>query len=78
MVKEEKLRELKGANMDINLLSNPNITWKQDICPWNEAENTREHKRAVKDTSLCKYFRGIKKPDTVLCVYSQQKSDQKA
>ncbi len=61
----------KGANMDIDLLPNPNVSWEMDKCPWNEAENTNEHKCAVKDVSLCKYFRGIKKPDIVLCAYQK-------
>ena len=65
---EIQIRELSGANMDIDLVSE-NIDWKQSVCPWNEAENTQEHKCAVKDTSICKYFRGIKYMDTVLCSY---------
>ena len=72
MAKEERVRELKGANMDIDLLPNQKITWEQDTCPWNEAENTKEHKCAVKDISICKHFRGIKKPDIVLCAYSHE------
>ena len=38
----KKIRELQGANMDIDLVSE-NIGWKQVCCPWNEAENTKEH-----------------------------------
>ena len=72
MAKEERVRELKGANMDIDLLPNQKITWEQDTCPWNEAENTKEHKCAVKDISICKHFRGIKKPDIVLCACSHE------
>lgn len=72
MKKPEKVRELKGANMDIDLLPNPKITWYQDKCPWNIAENTNEHKCAVKNVSICKFFRGIKKPDVVLCAYPKE------
>jgi len=36
------------------------------------AEKTIEHKCAVKDVSLCKYFRGIKKPDTIICAYPKE------
>ncbi len=69
---KETLRELKGANMDIDLVSEPkDIHWVQDKCPWNLAENTKEHKCAVKNVSICKYFRGIKKPDNVLCAYPE-------
>ncbi len=65
------MKELKGANMGIDLTSEEkDITWKQDKCPWNEAENTDKHKCAIKDVSLCKHFKGIKYPDIVLCNYS--------
>ena len=64
------IRELNGANMDIDLTTEPkNVSWKQDKCPWNEAENTKEHKCAVKNISICKYFKGIKLVDKVLCNY---------
>lgn len=68
-----KIQELKGANMDIDLVSKPeDIRWEQDKCPWNEAEGTKEHTCAVKNVSICKYFRGIKKPDIVLCAYPEK------
>ena len=58
--------------MDIDLTSNEkDISWKQDRCPWNEAENNKIHKCAVKNISICDYFAGIEEPDTVLCKYSQ-------
>lgn len=69
---KEKINELKGANMDIDLFPNPNVSWEMDKCPWNEDENNDKHKCAVKDVSLCKYFRGIKKPDVVLCAYTKK------
>jgi hypothetical protein len=56
--------------MDIDLIPKADLGWEQDACPWNEAESTSTHKCAVKDTSICPHFRGIKAPDTVLCVYS--------
>jgi len=65
---KNSIRELTGANMDIDLVSD-NVDWAQSACPWNEAENTKEHRCAVKDTSICKYFRGVKYLDTVLCSY---------
>ena len=68
------IRELQGANMDIDLVSE-NVGWKQFSCPWNEAENTKEHRCAVKDTSICKYFRGIRYLDTVLCCYPDEDPD---
>lgn len=58
--------KLIGANMDIDF-SNPNFGASK--CPWNVAENTNEHKCAVKDTSICKYFCGIQYLDSVLCSY---------
>ncbi|MFH1233726.1 MAG: hypothetical protein V1649_03720 [Patescibacteria group bacterium] len=63
--------KLHGANMDIDLVSNPEITWKQDKCPWDEAENTNQHKCAKKNISICKYFKGIEKLDTVICSYKK-------
>ncbi|MCI7498084.1 MAG: hypothetical protein MSA82_01575 [Oscillospiraceae bacterium] len=67
------IKELKGANMDIDLVSE-NVGWNQTICPWNEEENTKEHRCAVKDTSICKYFCGIKYLDSVLCSYPYENS----
>ena len=63
-----KINELQGANMDIDLVSD-NLSWNQDSCPWNMADNTKEHKCAIKNTSICKYFCGIKYLDKVLCSY---------
>lgn len=73
----EKIRELKGANMDIDLASDPkDITWEQNRCPWNVVEKTTEHKCAVKNVSICRYFRGIRftkeNKDTVLCAYPEK------
>ncbi|MBE6845814.1 MAG: hypothetical protein E7508_08960 [Ruminococcus sp.] len=73
-MKNERIKELKGANMDIDLVSE-NIDWNQAGCPWNEEEHTKEHKCAVKDTSICKYFCGIKYLDSVLCSYPYENTD---
>ena len=70
----KKIKELKGGNMDIDLVSD-NVDWKQTICPWNEEEKSKEHKCAVKNTSICKYFCGIKYLDTVLCSYPYENLD---
>ena len=68
-----KMRRLGGANMDIDLATPADsIEWRQDACPWNEAEATREHRCAVKSTSICPYFCGIEYLDTVLCCYPHQ------
>ena len=69
-----RIIELKGANMDIDLVSD-NVAWDQSACPWNEAENTKEHKCAVKDVSICKYFRGIRYLDSVLCCYPNEDTE---
>jgi hypothetical protein len=72
---EEQLLELIGANMDIDLSSgDKDITWQQAQCPWNAAEKSAAHKCAVKNTTICKYFHGIKRWDIVLCSYPQVKS----
>ncbi len=73
-MKNEKIKELKGANMDIDLVSD-NVDWNQTNCPWNENESTKAHKCAVKDTSICKYFCGIKYLDSVLCSYPNENLD---
>ena len=69
-----KIRELTGANMGIDLTTaQEKIHWKQDKCPWNTAENTNEHICAVKNISICRYFKGIKPLDIVLCSYPEKK-----
>jgi hypothetical protein len=67
---EEVINKLTGANMDIDLATPLGmISWQQDGCPWNEAENSNEHKCAVKNVSICRYFCGIEYLDTLLCCY---------
>ena len=66
---KEEIRLLKGGNMDIDLLPNPDVSWQIELCPWNEAEGGGEHKCAVKSTSICKHFRGIEPLDSVRCAY---------
>jgi hypothetical protein len=64
------VRRLRGANMDIDLASPTGaIAWEQDACPWNQAGHTQEHRCAVKNVSLCPYFRGVEYIDTVICTY---------
>ena len=70
---DNNIKELSGANMDIDLNSNKSdINWEQDMCPCNRDENTNIHKCAVKNTSICKYFCGIKYLDKVLCSYPEK------
>ena len=63
---DNKVKKLKGSNMDIDF-SIP--AWGDSKCPWNLEENTNEHKCAVKNTLICKYFCGIQLLDSVLCSY---------
>ncbi len=71
---KEITAKLKGANMDIDLATaSGKITWKQDRCPWNVGDKTGKHKCAIKNTSICIYFRGIKPLDTVVCGYPKKK-----
>jgi hypothetical protein len=66
----EQMIKLHGANMDIDLATPEGmISWDQDKCPWNQAEKTNEHKCAVKNVSICPYFRGVEYLDTILCCY---------
>lgn len=68
------MKKLKGANMGIAMkVSDKSVDWEQDKCPWNEAENTEEHKCAVESVSICKYFQGVEKLDTVQCSYVDKK-----
>jgi hypothetical protein len=68
-MEKEKIRILSGGNMDIDLHPNPDVSWSIEPCPWNELEGSLEHKCAVKNTSICKYFRGIEPIDNVLCAF---------
>jgi hypothetical protein len=63
------MRELRGGNLDIDLIPKKDLAWKRDVCPWSEAEHSTAHRCAVKDTSICHYFKGIRSPDIVLCAY---------
>ncbi|MBO5110705.1 MAG: hypothetical protein J6D21_08310 [Clostridia bacterium] len=63
---DNRIKKLVGGNMDIDF-SNKN--WGNSVCPWNMADGTSEHKCAVKDTSICKYFCGVQYLDSVLCSY---------
>jgi len=67
------IRRLCGANMDIDLATPEGESkWEQDDCPWNVAEGADEHKCAVKNTSICRYFCGVEYLDTVLCCYPNE------
>lgn len=69
----EQVRKLKGANMDIDLATpTRDIAWEQERCPWNAAEHTDSHRCAVKNVSLCRYFRGVEYLDTLLCSYPNE------
>ncbi len=68
------IRKLDGANMDVDLVTpEGKIEWKQDACPWNKAEETVEHRCALKNISICPYFCGIEYLDTILCCYPNEK-----
>lgn len=67
---DELIKRLTGANMDIDLATPIGmISWQQDGCPWNKVEHNNEHKCAVKNVSVCRYFCGIEYLDTLLCCY---------
>lgn len=71
-----KILKLDGANMDIDLTSEGETSWKQSKCPWNVAEGTSEHKCAVKNISICDYFCGIEYADNVLCCYPDENTSE--
>jgi hypothetical protein len=67
---DDLINKYKGANMDIDLATSKDVIgWEQDQCPWNIAENTAQHRCAVKNISICKYFCGVEYLDTLLCCY---------
>jgi hypothetical protein len=64
------IRKLHGANMDIDLATiTGEIPWEQDACPWNQAEDTIDHRCALKNVSICPYFCGVEFLDKLLCCY---------
>ncbi len=66
---KENYRRLQGANMDIDLVTPAGeIAWEQQPCPWTQADGLA-HRCAVKNISLCQYFRGVEYMDTLLCSY---------
>ncbi len=66
------IHKLKGANMDIDVATPAGqIAWQQDMCPWNQAEGTNNHRCAVKNISICPYFCGVEYLDTLLCCYPE-------
>jgi len=71
-LEKEKIRVLSGGNMDIDLLPNPDVVWSIEPCPWNTRDGSLEHKCAVKNTSICKFFRGIEPIDNVLCAFPSE------
>jgi hypothetical protein len=66
---DERIKQLKGGNLDIDLTSHDKVNWEQTECPWNKMEGTNDHKCAVKNTSICNFFCGIKYMDSILCSY---------
>ena len=67
------IKKLDGANMDIDLATpRDSVGWRQDECPWNEAEGTTEHRCAVKNVSICPYLCGVEYMDNVLCCYPHE------
>ena len=66
---DNRIKKLMGSNMDIDF---SNADFGNSACPWNVAENTNEHKCAVKNTSICPYFCGVQYLDSVLCSYPNE------
>jgi len=66
---DNKIKKLIGSNMDIDF---SNADFGNSQCPWNIDDQSGEHKCAVKNTSICKYFCGIQYLDSVLCSYPHE------
>ena len=70
---EGAMNKLTGANMDIDLATPADqISWHQTKCPWNAAEDTDQHRCAIKNISICPYFCGVEYLDTLLCCYPDE------
>ena len=72
MSSDNNILRLDGANMDIDLTSEDQTSWKQMKCPWNEVEGVNTHRCAVKNVSICKYFCGVEYLDNILCCYPNE------
>lgn len=59
---------LSGANLDIDLLPAPGVTWPQAGCPWTAVDG-EPHRCAVKGGRICTHFRGVEYLDTVVCAH---------
>ena len=70
VVMDSRVKMLMGSNMDIDFISD--VKFGDTQCPWNVAEDTNEHKCAVKSVSICKYFCGVQLLDSVLCSYPHE------
>ena len=73
----EKIKELSGANMDIDLTTDSSIIdWKQESCPWNKEENTTVHKCCIKnkklDNLLKRYPASLSFINRVFCAFRIQ------
>ena len=63
---DSRIKKLIGSNMDIDF---SNADFGNSQCPWNNDDKSTQHKCAVKNVSICKYFCGVQYLDTVLCSY---------
>jgi len=68
----QKFVRIGGADIDVNLISQNKVGWKQGECPWNKREDTDKHRCAEKNISICEYFCGIEPWDTVICSYPEK------
>ncbi len=71
-----KIKILDWTNMDIDLVSQENTSWKQMKCPQNEKDWADSHKCAVKNVSICPYFCWIQYLDNVLCCYPHKNTSK--
>jgi hypothetical protein len=67
-----KIQRIGGANIDVDLTTQNDVSWKQGKCPWNVSDKSNFHRCAIKNTSICDFFCGIEPWDTVLCSYPKK------
>lgn len=59
---------ISGADMDIDFQTK---VFGDSNCPWSKDDGV-SHKCAIKGTSICKYFNGVQRLDTVMCSYDEE------
>lgn len=63
-------RELRAGHVHVDVAAEA-TSWVREGCPWDEADGGH-HVCMSEEESSCRYYRGIKKPDVVVCGYPRK------